>query len=54
MDIQKRPQELEPDVIRREAEAFAKQEMKVQQDQFRQFGIMADWTPESTYRTLGQ
>lgn len=48
----KRPQELEPDVIRREAEAFAKQEMKVQQDQFRQFGVMADWTPESTYRTL--
>ncbi|KZT10283.1 isoleucyl-tRNA synthetase [Laetiporus sulphureus 93-53] len=48
----KRAQDLSPDVIRIEAEAFAREEMRVQQDQFRQFGVMANWQPESTYRTL--
>ncbi|CCM00724.1 uncharacterized protein FIBRA_02764 [Fibroporia radiculosa] len=48
----KRPTDLTPSVIREKAEAFARQEICVQQDQFRQFGIMADWRPESTYRSL--
>jgi len=52
--LDKRPNDLTPEVIRTEAEAFAKQEMAIQQDQFRQFGVMADWRPESTYRTLGR
>jgi isoleucyl-tRNA synthetase len=27
--------------------------MKIQREEFEKFGIMADWTKESTYRTLG-
>ncbi|PCH44886.1 isoleucyl-tRNA synthetase [Wolfiporia cocos MD-104 SS10] len=48
----KRPNELAPEEIRVAAEAFAKQEVETQQDQFQQFGVMANWTPESTYRTM--
>ncbi len=46
--------ELSPLVIREEAETYAKSEVQNQLQQFRQLGIMADWTPHSTYRTLGQ
>lgn len=27
--------------------------MKIQREEFEKFGIMADWSKESTYRTLG-
>jgi isoleucyl-tRNA synthetase len=42
-----------PSVIRAAAEATAKREIESQKAQFRHFGIMADWSAESTYRTLG-
>ncbi|OBZ77732.1 Isoleucine--tRNA ligase [Grifola frondosa] len=44
--------DLSPNVIRAEAEAFAKSEVQSQLEQFREYGIMADWSQESTYRTL--
>lgn len=40
--------------IRKAAEATAKREIASQKEQYRHFGIMADWSPESTYRTLGK
>jgi isoleucyl-tRNA synthetase len=42
-----------PNVIRAAAEATAKREIESQKTQFRHLGIMADWSSESTYRTLG-
>lgn len=42
-----------PSTIREAAEATAKREIESQKTQFRHFGIMADWSPEFTYRTLG-
>lgn len=39
--------------IRDAAKATAIREIASQKAQFRKFGIMADWSPESTYRTLG-
>lgn len=42
-----------PSTIREAAEATAKREIESQKAQFRHFGIMADWSPEFTYRTLG-
>jgi len=42
-----------PNVIRAAAEATAKREIESQKGQFRHFGIMADWSTETTYRTLG-
>ncbi|KAH9926739.1 isoleucyl-tRNA synthetase [Fomitopsis serialis] len=50
--LKKNAEDLTPQTIRTEAEAFAKEEIARQRDQFRLFGIMADWSPESTYRTL--
>ncbi|KAI0827156.1 isoleucyl-tRNA synthetase [Trametes gibbosa] len=44
--------QLTPSQIRDEAERFARKEVASQMEQFRAFGIMADWSPESTYRTL--
>ncbi|KAI0777213.1 isoleucyl-tRNA synthetase [Trametes elegans] len=44
--------QLTPSQIRDEAEKFARKEVASQMEQFRQLGIMADWSPESTYRTL--
>ncbi|KAH9849619.1 isoleucyl-tRNA synthetase [Lenzites betulinus] len=41
-----------PSRIREEAEIFARKEVASQMEQFQAFGIMADWSPESTYRTL--
>ncbi|KAI0646563.1 isoleucyl-tRNA synthetase [Trametes meyenii] len=38
--------------IRGEAEQFARQEVASQMEQFRALGIMANWSPETTYRTL--
>jgi isoleucyl-tRNA synthetase len=42
-----------PSSIRAAADATAKREIESQKAQFRHFGIMADWSAESTYRTLG-
>ena len=39
--------------IRIAAESYAKGQVQSQLDQFRQLGIMADWSSDSTYRTLG-
>ncbi|GLB39107.1 putative class-I aminoacyl-tRNA synthetase family protein [Lyophyllum shimeji] len=41
-----------PSTIRAAAEASAKREIMSQKEQYRHFGIMADWSTESTYRTL--
>lgn len=49
----KDPNDLTPNEIRLEAEAFAKREVQKQLNEFRQLGIMADWGLETTYRTLG-
>ncbi|KAF8067764.1 tRNA synthetases class I-domain-containing protein [Lyophyllum atratum] len=38
--------------IRATADATARREIISQKEQYRHFGIMADWSPESTYRTL--
>ena len=51
--IKKNAEDLSPQTIRAEAEKFAKEEIATQRDQFRQFGVMADWSAESTYRTMG-
>lgn len=39
--------------IRSAANGTAVREVSSQKEQFRQFGIMADWDTKSTYRTLG-
>ncbi|KAI5996433.1 tRNA synthetases class I-domain-containing protein [Pisolithus orientalis] len=46
------PHTLAPDTIRNAARATAEREMLTQQEEFKQFGIMAEWSPGSTYRTL--
>ncbi|KAL6298677.1 isoleucyl-tRNA synthetase [Sparassis latifolia] len=48
----KHSREVSSNIIRAEAEAYARQEVQLQTSEFRQFGIMADWSPETTYRTL--
>ncbi|KAI6099470.1 tRNA synthetases class I-domain-containing protein [Pisolithus croceorrhizus] len=51
-DLKGDPHTLAPDTIRSAARETAEREMSTQQEEFKQFGIMADWSPESTYRTL--
>ncbi|KAI6045227.1 tRNA synthetases class I-domain-containing protein [Pisolithus marmoratus] len=51
-DLEGDPQTLAPDTIRSAARETAEREMLTQQEEFKQFGIMADWSSESTYRTL--
>ncbi|KAI0747007.1 isoleucyl-tRNA synthetase [Daedaleopsis nitida] len=46
--------ELTPSQVRAEAEKYARNEVASQMAQFREFGVMADWSPETTYRTLDQ
>ncbi|KIK70190.1 hypothetical protein GYMLUDRAFT_34677 [Collybiopsis luxurians FD-317 M1] len=47
------PSNVPPSTIRAAAHAVAAREITSQKEQFRQFGIMADWdSDESTYRTL--
>ena len=46
--------ELTPSRIREEADKYARNEVASQMAQFRDLGIMADWSPETTYRTLGE
>ncbi|KAG2367252.1 hypothetical protein BDR07DRAFT_1373056 [Suillus spraguei] len=43
---------LPPNVIRAAAKATAEREMKTQQEEFEQFCILADWSPQTTFRTL--
>lgn len=45
--------EVSPSEIRTAAEKYAKGQVQSQLSQFRQLGIMANWSPETTYRTLG-
>ncbi|KAL4073583.1 tRNA synthetases class I-domain-containing protein [Scleroderma citrinum] len=51
-DLKKDPHTLPPHTIRSAAEETAGREMEKQKEEFKQFGIMADWSIESTYRTL--
>ncbi|KAI0371272.1 isoleucyl-tRNA synthetase [Pilatotrama ljubarskyi] len=44
--------QLAPSQIRDEAEKFARKEVASQMEQFRALGVMADWSPKTTYRTL--
>ena len=46
--------ELTPSRIREEADNYARNEVASQMAQFRDLGIMADWSSETTYRTLGE
>jgi isoleucyl-tRNA synthetase len=49
------PHSLPASVIRSKAAEFAKNEIQVQKEEFRQLGIMADWdSSQFTYRTLGE
>ncbi|KAI0711391.1 isoleucyl-tRNA synthetase [Earliella scabrosa] len=44
--------ELTPSQVREEAEKYARKEVASQMAQFRELGIMADWSSKTTYRTL--
>ncbi|KAL1943823.1 hypothetical protein VTO73DRAFT_3641 [Trametes versicolor] len=44
--------QLTPSQIRDEAEKLARKEVTSQMEQFQALGIMADWSTETTYRTL--
>ncbi|KDQ60188.1 hypothetical protein JAAARDRAFT_598772 [Jaapia argillacea MUCL 33604] len=43
---------LSPKAIRVAAKEYAEQEVARQKEEFSQFGIMADWSKETTYRTM--
>ncbi|KAN0066015.1 isoleucine-tRNA ligase [Thecaphora frezii] len=43
---------LTPSHIRQRARREAESAVETQMDEFRRFGIMADWSPQMTYRTL--
>lgn len=51
--FQKDPRLLPPHAIRNAAKAVANREIRVQREEFQELGIMADWSEEGTYRTLG-
>ncbi|KAG1887595.1 tRNA synthetases class I-domain-containing protein [Suillus subluteus] len=51
-ELKKDALSLPPNVIRAAAKATAEREMKTQQKEFEQFCIMADWSPQATFRTL--
>ncbi|KIJ14582.1 hypothetical protein PAXINDRAFT_100059, partial [Paxillus involutus ATCC 200175] len=51
-ELKKDPHSLPASTIRDAAKETAEREMKTQKEEFEQFGIMADWGKESTYRTL--
>lgn len=46
--------ELSPDTIRSNARLVAEREISTQKQEFQQLGIMADWSTQGTYRTLGE
>ncbi|KAF7792063.1 hypothetical protein EIP86_003091 [Pleurotus ostreatoroseus] len=45
--------EVPPMTVRKEAEAYAKDQVASQQELFKQFGVMSGWCADTTYRTLG-
>ncbi|KAG0707905.1 tRNA synthetases class I-domain-containing protein [Suillus ampliporus] len=51
-ELKKDALSLPPNVIRAAAKATAEREMRTQQEEFEQFCIMADWSSETTFRTL--
>ncbi|KAI0071530.1 isoleucyl-tRNA synthetase [Panus rudis PR-1116 ss-1] len=51
-ELGKELHEVTPVTIRAEAEKYAKSQVASQLGQFRELGIMADWSPEFTYRTM--
>ncbi|KAG8216484.1 tRNA synthetases class I-domain-containing protein [Butyriboletus roseoflavus] len=51
-DLKQDPHSLPASTIRGAARKTAEREMKIQREEFEKFGIMADWSKESTYRTL--
>ncbi|KAJ3519689.1 hypothetical protein NM688_g9264 [Phlebia brevispora] len=51
-NIGKDVHEVPPMTIRKEAEAYAKDQVSSQQEQFKQLGVMAGWSTDTTYRTL--
>ncbi|KIJ61453.1 hypothetical protein HYDPIDRAFT_115926, partial [Hydnomerulius pinastri MD-312] len=51
-DLKKDAHTLPASTIRHAAKVTAEREMKTQKEEFEQFGIMADWSKVSTYRTL--
>ncbi|KAI9460791.1 tRNA synthetases class I-domain-containing protein [Boletus coccyginus] len=51
-DLKEDPRSLLASTIRTAARKTAELEMKIQREEFEKFGIMADWSKESTYRTL--
>ncbi|KAL5514197.1 hypothetical protein ACEPAG_2285 [Sanghuangporus baumii] len=52
-ELKKEAHELPAYVIRRAAKAVAEREIETQKSEFQELGIMADWSKEGTYRTLG-
>lgn len=44
---------LPPLAIRQAANKTALREIETQKEQFQRLGIMADWSTETTYRTIG-
>lgn len=51
---QKRADSLPPNILRTSAKAVAEREINTQREEFRELGILADWSAEGTYRTLGE
>ncbi|KAG2137399.1 tRNA synthetases class I-domain-containing protein [Suillus bovinus] len=51
-ELKKDALSLPPNVIRAAARETAEREMTTQQEEFEQFCIMADWSPNTTFRTL--
>ena len=47
------PHSLLPMVIRSAAKSVAEREIRTQCREFQEFGIMANWSDDGTYRTLG-
>lgn len=43
---------ISPIAVRKIARQVAERDMQVQMEEFKQFGIMADWSHEGTYRTM--
>ena len=50
---QAKPNTLPAPKVREEAEKFAKTQIAIQHAEFQSLGIMADWSENGTYRTLG-
>ena len=52
--MQKDARSLPPHVIRECAKNVAEREIKIQRKEFMELGILADWSENGTYRTLGK